>query len=376
MKMFSKGASSAAGWLSAVVLCFFPLIINATSGCYQWYYHWLGFNSPLFDSPQEACELWWSRYDPGPLFTKDHYTVQAGGFPGYLCVAYYTRLSDGQQTHTGTNLSNTTAPGGCQQYVSARLDRDEHSGSCDQNSVGDPIDPATATVFDTVEDCKATGTTAFQRFYNSKDDGFEHIAVGWRHAYSRSIRPSYGRIQYRPYEVHLDNSSTYGGEAIACTSGFAQVKSRVSTWANATASYSNGVCRLNVGTQDIGSLTIYYTSPPTPDPATRVVVGFDAIRDDGKVLNFLLDGGAIKPPPGTRFRLEQTAGGYRITDSADNVELYDSEGKLLSITSSAGVIQTMSYDNAGRLLAVSDAFGHGIILTYDNVGRVSAVTRQ
>ena len=61
---------------------------------------------------------------------------------------------------------------------------------------------------------------------------------------------------------------------------------------------------------------------------------------------------------------------------ADNVETYDTTGKLLSITSRAGVVQTMSYDGSGRLSSVTDNFGHQLIFSYDASGKLSSVTRQ
>jgi YD repeat-containing protein len=124
-------------------------------------------------------------------------------------------------------------------------------------------------------------------------------------------------------------------------------------------------------------LPIFYNSPPTPAPGTSVINGYDAIRDDGQLIRFIVDGsGAIINPPGSNLTLQKTASGFTVTDGSDNVEQYDTNGKLLSVTSRTGVVQTMSYDGSGRLSGIGDSFGHQLILNYDGQDHLSSVTRQ
>jgi YD repeat-containing protein len=75
------------------------------------------------------------------------------------------------------------------------------------------------------------------------------------------------------------------------------------------------------------------------------------------------------------MKLQQTSSGYRLTDANDNIEVYDGTGRLLSVTSRAGVVQTLSYDGSGRLSAVTDTFGHSLSLSYDSQGRLSSVSQ-
>jgi len=159
--------------------------------------------------------------------------------------------------------------------------------------------------------------------------------------------------------------------------GFQDIKSRVSTWTNARAvySYSDGVCNLTVGSTPIGRLTLFYSRPSPPAPGMRVI-GFDALRDDGQQVTFTLSGSSIVAPPSIRMRLQQTGGGYTLTDQNDSIEQYDSNGKLLSITSRAGVLQTLGYDIGGRLSAVTDSFGHSVSLSYDSQGHLASLTRH
>jgi len=242
--------------------------------------------------------------------------------------------------------------------------------------VGHPINPASGAVYDTIVDIPSTsGAPAFQHFYNSTDSGSPDLSAGWRHSFSRTIQPKYAGTDYRLYVQDQDNSSLYTDEATACSSGFAEIKARSSTWANASASYANGVCSLNTGNTRIGTLTLLYTSPPTPNPSTLTLVGYDATRDDGQIVSFTLPSGSIAAPPTIDLKLQQTSSGYTLTDRNDNVETYDVNGRLLSVTTRAHVVQTMSYDASNRLSAVTDSFGHGLILTYDGGNRLSTVNR-
>ncbi len=87
---------------------------------------------------------------------------------------------------------------------------------------------------------------------------------------------------------------------------------------------------------------------------------YDAIRDDGQTLRYPVVSGLITNPPGVSIRLTVTGSGYTVTDDDDNVELYNTSGELLSITSRAGVVQTVSYDSFGQFLAVTDSFGNSL----------------
>jgi len=266
-------------------------------------------------------------------------------------------------------------PVGCKVYVSARALALAQCGPT-RSCVGHPINPASGAVYDTIVDVpSASGSPAFQHFYNSTDSGSPDLSAGWRHSFSRNIQPKYAGTNYRPYVQDQDNSSLYADEATACISGFAEIKARLSSWANATASYANGVCSLNNGNTRIGTLTLLYTSPPTPNPSTLTLVGYDATRDDGQLVRFSVQGGSIMAPPSIGLKLQQTSNGYTLTDDSDNVESYDANGKLLSVASHAGVVQTMSYDSSGRLSGVTDSFGHHLLLSYDGLGRLSSVTR-
>jgi hypothetical protein len=237
-------------------------------------------------------------------------------------------------------------PAGCNTFLSALVKPEALCGpTC--NGVAHPINPASGAVYDTMADFPSTsGSPVFQHFYNSTDSGGADLSGGWRHTFSRSLTPVYSSSSFKVYSAGAGNSSLYSDEATACTSGFAEIKSRVSTWASATPTYSNGTCVIRVATQSIATLPILYTSPPTPAPGTTSLVGIDALRDDGQLISFTVNGSTIAAPPSIGMTLQQTANGYTLTDQNDRVEQYDSNGRLLSITTRAGVVQTMGYDTS------------------------------
>jgi YD repeat-containing protein len=272
-------------------------------------------------------------------------------------------------------LHSRLAPS-CQVFVTRKTPPQPQCGPT-PNCVKDPINPASGAVYDTIVDLPSPANSlSFKRYYNSSDVSPTYLNPGWRHSFSRSIQPRYASLDYLPYTPNADNSSLYTDEATACTSGFAEIKAGVSTWANASASYANGVCALSVGSTQIGTLTIHYTIWPSPNPSALILVGFDALRDDGQLVSFNLQNSALVAPPGIPLQMQQTASGYTLTDPSDTVETYDSTGKLMSVTSRTGVVQTMNYDTSARLSTVTDNFGHQLTLSYDRQGRLSSVTRQ
>lgn len=374
----------------------------ATSPCYQWAGRDNSTNNytgPWENSPQaaandvlqhcennpNACGSGGNCPPAGSNYVCSSYTFTLNGpgyypFPDYFMWIYY--VSTYVPTGTQHNLELypqilvQNNPGGCDVFVTATPPPAAQCGrSC--NAIIDPINPATGGMY--LEEKDLGGDVpglSFQRFYNSTSQAAGDISAGWRHTFSRNITPLYGGTTYQPYSSGGPNSSLFTSESSACTSGFAQIKSQVSTWASASASYSNGVCTLTVGSATIGTLALQYESPPTPDPTSETVIGYEAIRDDGQAIDFLLVSGVPTSPSGTRLKLQLISGGFSLTDAQDNVETYNSSGLLQSATTRAGVVQTMSYNSSNQLTTVTDNFGHSLTLTYNSQGALSSVTRQ
>jgi YD repeat-containing protein len=117
-------------------------------------------------------------------------------------------------------------------------------------------------------------------------------------------------------------------------------------------------------------------------------------RDDGKMLTFALVNSNYQSDADIKDSLTRlttltlfgsyTAGWqYRIA-ADQSLERYDAGGKLLSITSREGRVQTLSYSDAttpatvapqpGLLLRVTDQFGRQLNFTYDSSSRVVQMT--
>jgi len=108
-------------------------------------------------------------------------------------------------------------------------------------------------------------------------------------------------------------------------------------------------------------------SPPSTS------IEYDLVRDDGQILRYTLQNGVINNPPGVSIRLAVTGSGFTVTDDDDNVEIYSTAGVLQSITSRAGVVQTISYDSSGLFHGVVDSFGNSLTVTRNTRGTIGSI---
>lgn len=107
-------------------------------------------------------------------------------------------------------------------------------------------------------------------------------------------------------------------------------------------------------------------------------VSVAAIRPDGETIAFCAvtacnaTGATWFADPDIRERLEKTSTGWKLTNAEDEIESYDAQGKLVSITNRAGLSQTLSYAN-GQLQSVTDPFGRVLVFEYDTGLRIKAL---
>ena len=105
-----------------------------------------------------------------------------------------------------------------------------------------------------------------------------------------------------------------------------------------------------------------------------------ALRPDGRQLLFNLSGTAWVPDADIVDRLVRltdgggTPTGWTYTSTDDEVEEYDANGRLISITHRTGLKQTLGYDGNGRLASVTDPFGRQLQFTYDALNRIATMT--
>jgi RHS repeat-associated protein len=243
---------------------------------------------------------------------------------------------------------------------------------CTKNPQVDPINPAIGNVYTTETDVQfsGAGAVAFRRFYNSADSTGVDGVPGWRHSYGRSVKAVYQTTAPFYPGQSASVSPEYSTAELACTSGFAAVQGSVSAWSGATTTYSGGVCVITKGSTTLGSLPIQLFPATAP---LEAVVEYDVIRDDGQILRFSSINGTVSNLPGVSVRLAVTGSGFTVTDDQDAVETYNSAGVLQSITSRAGIVQTIAYDATGLFQAVTDSFGNSISVARNANGTIASV---
>ncbi|MEQ1721321.1 MAG: DUF6531 domain-containing protein, partial [Nitrosomonas sp.] len=105
-----------------------------------------------------------------------------------------------------------------------------------------------------------------------------------------------------------------------------------------------------------------------------------ATRSDGKAVYFrLVNSVWINQQAGGDRITQATDGGgsptvWRLITSDDEIEIYNTAGKLLSITSREGRTQNLAYDSNGRLSTVTDDIGRALSFTYDGSSRIKTLT--
>jgi RHS repeat-associated protein len=111
----------------------------------------------------------------------------------------------------------------------------------------------------------------------------------------------------------------------------------------------------------------------TADLSSSVV---HAVRPDGDVIAFMA---TIPGSASTLYRAEgeikdrlvvvtNTSGafaGWRYITANDDEELFDSSGRLLAITTHAGITHALTYGSNGRVVSVVDDFGHELSFQWD-----------
>ncbi len=340
--------------------------------------------STLQLTPQDACTAYkpvflaFVKFDPGWVVDQINASgPHEGGC--FMDFAIHNTQSGQVVLHDTISSSGNFWSATAGYFVDGHLSP-QQCISCDakNNSLVDPISPSTGAVFDTYTDHSSTmGGLSFQHYYDGAASGTGDLSTHWRHSFARNILTKYSTVDMRAYIKSVNTSSLYSDATTACTAGFADIQGVHSNWLGATALYSGGNCQLIKNGSIVASLNVYLNIPGARLDHQSTPIAYDVNRDDGQLIRFIIDGsGAVVNPPGLNLKLQKTTSGFTVTDSNDNIEQYDANGRLLSVTSRSGVVQTMNYDTSGLLSNVNDSFGHQLTFTYDTQGHLFTVTRQ
>lgn len=105
-----------------------------------------------------------------------------------------------------------------------------------------------------------------------------------------------------------------------------------------------------------------------------------AVRPDGAVIGFYQVSTGFAPEGELPERLEYdriTPGGsiigWRYTTENDDIERYNLTGRLLSIQSRSGYIQTLGYSASGQVTSVTDSFGRQMTIQWSG-SRIAGIT--
>lgn len=98
-------------------------------------------------------------------------------------------------------------------------------------------------------------------------------------------------------------------------------------------------------------------------------------REDGSVDWFDGSGNEILNRTGAAARLVSNAGGgWTLTLENNDVEKYDANGNLVSTTTRAGLVTTLSYGANGKMSQITDSFGHTLGIAYNANNQLTTLT--
>jgi len=260
--------------------------------------------------------------------------------------------------------------GRCIRYV-AVAPEDSPPSSC---PVGNPIDTSTGAKIQKETDVasQGVGQTGFERTYNNSNKA---LGGSWYNSHQKSLRV----ISPEKIQIIRDKSSPYGSKATACTNGWNELKTRITdAWAQgASAQYVNNTCQV------VRNNVVVRNIPIVPEGQNIEIYikpgAIQLVRENGSILSFGLGAGdQYTELNGERGQLvainnaDPIAWRYKATNG--DIEDYNADGKLLSITASNGVKQELFYDPASGLLTrVKDSTNRELLFSYTG-NQISSVT--
>lgn len=214
--------------------------------------------------------------------------------------------------------------------------------------------------------------------------------IGFSRTYNNTNKAAH-QIWYNPYQKILqildpdkndwlyEKGARYPDKANACSGGWTYLKTKVTDkWAiGATASYKNNTCQIkrnNVVVKVIPILINGLSVSSSIKPGS-----IQLVRENGSIFSFGFIANdqyrALNGEPGQLSAVNNSAPiAWRFKTSDGDVEDYNSDGKLLSITASNGMKQELFYDaTSGLLSRVKDSTNRELLFAYTG-NQISSVT--
>ncbi len=240
--------------------------------------------------------------------------------------------------------------------------------------VGNPIDTSTGAKIQNEIDVasRGVGQIGFDRTYNNAN---KSVGGFWYNDYQKSLRV----ISPQKVEILREKSSPYGSKSTACTSGWGELKTKITdSWAQgSSAQYVNDTCQVvrngrvvrNIPILPHGQSIEIYFKPGA----------IQLVRENGSILSFGLGANnQYRELNGDRGQLTSVSDAapvaWRYTAPNGGIEDYNADGKLLSITASNGMKQELFYDAAtGQLVRVKDSTKRELVFAYTG-NQISSLT--
>lgn len=173
-----------------------------------------------------------------------------------------------------------------------------------------------------------------------------NIPFGFKLLKEIDLPPQYaGGVEFRRYYTSL----RYPNEFILPTRGLGN------QWRH---NYERGILTVF----DYGNAAYVLRGDTSVGYFSSTVGGYVSEADSADKLTNLSDG------------LGNTTGWTYYDARTEDTESYNAQGRLASITSRKGVVQTLSYGANGLLLQVTDSFGRTLSFTYDSAKRIATMT--
>ncbi|MBI1424703.1 MAG: hypothetical protein GC149_14755, partial [Gammaproteobacteria bacterium] len=253
----------------------------------------------------------------------------------------------------------------------------EEQSGCSKTHAGNPCNPLTGNKFEVEMDRSASGIQglSFARFYNSNSNVTWRVGNKWSHSYDYHL---YTEHKYIVRQLTANSSAQYTTRKDACETGWQDIKGRVVKFetAGTTARWEGESCNIySASNARMGRIKAYTYVPNVAPYDTGDVVAMWVTMPNGTRYRFTSTASGWQTDPGVVVKLETTAEGYRVTDENDQIELYDTTGKITQLMDATGNSLIFTHDTTtGLLSSVENDRGVSLAFAYDGNGHLSSVT--
>lgn len=267
---------------------------------------------------------------------------------------------------------NTGNSSSCKPWYVSAVPQSSPPAQC---PVLNPVDPSNgAKVQNEIDiDSRGVGQIGFARFFsNSNRAG----GGAWYHSYQKSLYV----VNTEKIERMREQSSKATTKSAACTNGWSELRSKISdSWAaGATAEYVNDTCKIKKNNVVVQNLPVMHFGGKIIE--TYFKPGYvQLVRENGVIQHFGKGANeAYSELNAERGKLESVIDAapiaWRYKAPNGEIEDYNADGKLLSITGKNGVKQELFYDaTSGLLTRVKDSTNRELVFAYTG-NQISSVT--